>query len=214
MELQITKEVFKSQAQKQLTALKNRGLTLKLSDIQESLAQVYGYANLATLYAKFKHEDYMVVNSKPFLAQEENLFVLTWFTPAEESDMCADEVLGIYPPGTTLDDLGLRNSRNLANVQRLNDEVLAIPAGMTFSKESITLENYAYVTSISKYGLDDAANESTVTNWAKKHLGFRVPTSGVEVCLHEMGDDTASKYHFLVWLNDADSAAVRAMFAK
>lgn len=214
MELQITKEVFKSHAQKQLAALKNRGLTLKLSDIQESLAQVYGYANLATLYAKFKHDDYMVVDSKPFLAQKENLFVLTWFTDPEETNMCADDVLGIYPPGTTLDDLGIRNSMNWAKVQRLNEEVLAIPAGMTFSKETVTLENYAYVTSITKYGLDDAANESTVTNWAKKHLGFRVPKSGVDVCLHEMGDDSASKYHILVWLTDADSATVRAMFAK
>lgn len=214
MELNVTKEAFKSQAKKQLAALKERKIELKLSDIQESLAIAYGYENLATLYAKFKKEAYSVVDSKPLLLQKDNLFVLTWFDDPEETNNCADEVLGIYPPGTTLDDLGIRHYSNMESVQRLNDEVVAVPKGMVFSEETVALENYAYCTSISKYGLDDAANESTATQWVKDHMGFRVPKSGVKVCIHEMGDDGASKFHFLVWLNDDDSAKVRAMFAE
>lgn len=213
MELNVTKEAFKSQAKKQLGALKARNIELKLSDIQESLAIAYGYENLATLYAKFKKEAFSVVDSKPLLLQKENLFVVTWFTPDDDTYASCDEIMGIYPPGTTLDNLGVRNYSNLKNVQRLNDAVLAIPEGVVFSEETVALENYAYVPNIAKYGLHDGAHESTVTGWVKEFLGFRVPKSGVEVNVYDMGDDGGSKDHILVWLNDDDSAKVRAMFA-
>lgn len=213
MELNVTKAVFKYQAKKQHAALKARNLEIKLSDIQESLAIAYGFENLATLYATFNHEDYSAVDSAPLLAQPRNLFVLTWFFDPEAGDL-ADEVMGVYPPGTTLDDVGLRNYANWEKLEMLNDRVLTIPKGIAFSDETVALENYAYVPNVAKYGLHEGAHESTVTTWVKEYIGFRVPKSGVEVSLYEMGDDGASKDHILVWLNDEDSAKVRAMFDK
>lgn len=213
MELNVTKEVFKSQAKKQHAALKARNVELKLSDIQESLAIAYGYENLATLYATFKKEDYSVVDSKPLLLQKDNLFVVTWFSPEDTHATC-DEVMGIYPPGTSLDHIAMRNYSNWATVEKLNNQVLAIPEGLVFSEDTVALKNYSYVPNISRYGLHDGAHESTVAAWVKEFFGFRVPLSGVEVDVYDMGDDGGSKDHILVWLNDDDSAKVRAMFAE
>jgi hypothetical protein len=210
MKLQITKEAFKSQAKKQHAALKARNVELKLSDIQESLAIAYGFENLATLYATFSKEEYSVVEDvKPLRSQTANLFVLTWCFP-DDDDGLADEVLSIFPPGTTLSMVG---SRDYQAVAELNDEVVEIPEGLVFSKETVALENFSMVPNIAKYGLHELADERAVNKHVKTYLGFRVPRDGVDVNVYDMGNDGGSKDHLLVWLTDEDSAKVRALFA-
>jgi hypothetical protein len=210
MEIKLNKKSFKSQAKKQHAALKDRCVEVKLSDIQESLAVAYGYENLATLYAKFKGEDYLVVDATPLRMQTDNLFVVTWFfNDAVDSGPTDDEVMGIYPPGTSLDDVTPRKWDQFLKAQYSE---LAIPEGMVFSEETVALHNFAMVPNISKYGLHDGAHESTVTQWVQEFMGFRVPKDGVEVSVYEMSDDGGCKDHVLIWLNDEDSAKVRALF--
>jgi hypothetical protein len=212
MKLEITREVFKAQAQKQLAALRERNIELKLSDIQESLAQAYGHANLATLYASFKKEEFSEVDAKPFLAQEENQFVITWI-PDPENEMLGDDVIAIMPPGTRLEQFHARNL-SYAQMDELLAKAVLIPEGLVFSEETIALENYAWVPEVDRYGYPDSANSATVKEWVKEWLGFRVPKSGVEVGVYDLGDDSGSRDHFLIWLNDEDSAKVRALFAQ
>jgi hypothetical protein len=211
MELQITKEAFKSQAKKQHAALKARNVELKLSDIQESLAIAYGFENLATLYAAFREDDYSEVDDvKPLLAQTANLFVLSWRFP-ENDDGLADEVMYVFPPGTTLNMVG---SYDYEAVHALREKGIEIPEGLVFSKETVALENFSMVPRIDKYGLHELADERAVNKYIKTYMGFRVPRDGVEVNLYDMGDDGGSKDHLLVWLNDEDSAKVRALFGQ
>lgn len=212
MKLEITREVFKAQAQKQLAALRARNIELKLSDIQESLAQAYGHANLATLYAVFSAEENFKVDAAPLLAQKDNLFVITWVENPDDPTY-GDDVIAILPPGTTLDDFSGRG-HTYEEIDNLLDTAEIIPEGLVFSEETVALESYAWVPRVSRYGLPDSVNEPMVAQWVKDWLGFRVPKSGVEVSWYDMGDDTAGRDHFLIWLNDEDSAKVRAMFAE
>lgn len=212
MEMNVTKAVFKSQSKKQHAALVARNIELKLSDIQESLAIAYGFANLATLYARFKSEAYSEVDSAPLLTQLDNLFVVTWFIDEDDLDQ-ADEVMGIYPPGTTLEDLNARDPRNRKSLIELNENVRAFPEGMVLSKETVALENYSYVPNVMRNGLHEGAQDSTASQWVKEYFGFRVPKTGVKTGFYDMGDG-ATKDHILVWLNDEDCEKVRAFFAK
>jgi len=208
MEMVITKEVFKAQAKKQHAALKDRSVDVKLSDIQESLAIAYGYQNLATLYATFTQEANAVVDARPLLVQKDNLFVVTWMWTPDMGEL-ADHVMAIFPPGTTLNDV---STTNYVKLEALMDRRMVIPEGLVFSEETVVLENYAEVPCIDKYGLHDGANERVATKYFQESLGFRVPSSGVEVSLHDKGDDGASTDNLLIWLNDEDSAKVRALF--
>jgi hypothetical protein len=82
------------------------------------------------------------------------------------------------------------------------------------SKDTVVLENYAEVPRIERYGLHDAANEARVDKFVFDWLGFRVPVSGVDIHLHDTGDDSSSKDYFLVWVTDEDAARIRALFAE
>lgn len=210
MEMNITREVFKAQAQKQLAALRARNIELKLSDIQESLAQAYGHANLATLYAVFKEEENFEVDATPLRPQKDNLFVITWVENPDDPTY-GDDVIAILPPGTSLDDFSGRG-HTYEEIDDLLETAVIIPEGVVFSEETVVLESYAWAPRVSRYGFPDSANESTVAGWVKEWLGFRVPKTGVECSVYDMGDDTSGRDHFLLWLNDEDSATVRAMF--
>jgi hypothetical protein len=212
MKLEITRDVFKAQAQKQLAALRERNIELKLSDIQESLAQAYGHANLATLYAVFKQEENFEVDAAPLRAQKGNLFVVTWVTNPDDPTY-GDDVMAILPPGTTLNDFSGRG-HTYEEVYDLLDTAEIIPTGLVFSEETVVLESYAWAPRVSRYGFPDSANEATVAQWVKDWLGFRVPKAGVEVSVYDMGDDTAGRDHLLLWLNDEDCAKVRAILGE
>ena len=209
MEFTVTKASFKSQAKKQHAALKSRNVELKLSDVQESLAVGLGFENLATLYAKFKDVEYLTVDATGLKKHLSNLFVITWVTdPDDEENL--DEVMGIFPPGTTLDDTA---RTYWVEGESLHEKIIVIPDGMVFSKETVALENYSQVPNIAKYGLSDSQHHSTVCKWVHDYLGFRVPKNGVEVDCYDKGDDGCSRDHFLIWLNDEDSTKVRALFS-
>lgn len=211
MKLEITREVFKAQAQKQLVALRARNIELKLSDIQESLAQAYGHANLATLYAVFKSEEGFEVDTTSMRTQKGNQFVITWIPNPDDEQ--GDDVIAIMPPGTTLDAFNARQM-NYPAMEEALDSALAIPDGLVFSEETVVLESLAWAPRVSRYGFPDSANENTVAQWVDDWLGFRVPKSGVECNIYDLGDDSAGRDHFLLWLNDDDSAKVRALFGK
>lgn len=206
MNITITKAAFKKHALKQVSNLRERGITLKLSDVQESLAVAYGYDNLATLYAMFEADEADVINVRELESQASNLFVLTWFDN-DQTGYASDEVLGICPPGTTL------NSISRMHYSELHTKVKAVPEGFTFSHKGVALCNYAHIPRIEKYGVPDSAAQGSVTQWVKSETNFRVPSSGVDVDVENTGDDSSAKNHLLVWLPNEDAEAVRSWFA-
>lgn len=210
MEIKLTKEIFKAQAKKQHAALKARNVVMKLSDVQESLALAHGYENLATLYAALKTADSRFVDSAPLEAQKENLFIISWFYD-EDAAECSDDVMGVYPPGTTIDDVAARDWSASA---ALRDEAVMFPQGLVLSKDTTVLENYATVPRIDRYGLPDSANEAIVSKWVFEYLGFRVPKTGVEINLSDTGDDGGNVDHILIWVNDEDSLRIQELFKK
>lgn len=209
MELQLSQKSFKSQAKKLHAAVKDRGIDCKLSDIQESLALSFGYANLATLYATFKAEDARYVhNRRELLKQASNLFIIGWRYPEGDA---LDEQLAVYRPGITYDQIATRNQEVARAAKR---DYKFFPDGLVLSEQTVVLENYAEVPRIDKYGLDDSVNEARIEKYVFSCLGFRVPIDGVDINIHDTGDDSASKNFFQVWVPDDDAARIHELFAK
>ncbi|MDO8415579.1 MAG: hypothetical protein Q7S87_05145 [Agitococcus sp.] len=208
MELVIDKKAFKVQAIKQHGSLASRGIIVKLSDVQESLAVSLGYANLATLYAAFKHNAHKVVDSAVFLAQPENLFVISWMFPDDASG-CADEEIIVYRPGTTLDDTA---SRYHEKVAALRDESAFLPEGFALSADTIGLETFCIVPRPDRYGLPDIANPKAASKHVLEQLGFRIPKMGVETGFTDSGDDGGGIDNLLIWVNNSDAGILRSLF--
>ena len=214
MELVLNKATFKAQAKKQHTALKNRiaGTTVKLSDIQESLAIAYGYENLATMYAALAKAESRFVYNKDLMTQKDNLFVVSFFWPDSlgiESDS-EDEIMCVFPPGTTINHVA---SRDWCAVQTLRTMVKPFDEGFCLSEETTVFENYAQVPRIEKYGLPDSANEATAVAWVQDWLGFRAPKAGVGISVSDTGDESSNQDNLLIWVSDSDAEKIRAMFA-
>lgn len=210
MEIKLNKALFKSQAKKQFESLKNRNIALKLSDVQESLAAAYGHANLATLYASFAAADYRLVeDTKVLYAQPDNLFVFGYFWP-EDDDGLSDEEEGVFPPGTALNDV---MSRDWGAVETLRDSAKRLPDGIVFGKDAVALHNYALIPRPDRYGLPDSIDEKVVNGYMLENFTCRIPKNGVTVDYTDSGDDGGTKEYRLMWLNNEDSAKIRALFA-
>jgi hypothetical protein len=199
-----TLDSFKGQAKKLHAALRDRGVALKLSDVQESLAVSLGHRTLAALYATLKQEDSRYVDAGPLHDQPDNHFVVSW----EYSEEAESDEMVVYPPGTIIDDIATRDWRRL---QELNKSARPIPEHIKFD-DAVVFENFAEVSNISKYGLHDGAHESTIKAWILEHFYFRVPKDDIVVHVSDRGDDGASKDHFLLWVPDAIAAELKALF--
>lgn len=214
MELQITKEAFKSQAKKQHLALKARSIPVKLSDIQESLAVAYGFENLATLYADIKAKASRYVEDLgPFKADKANLFVFTWVSPTDENGngLCEDDVLSVFPPGTQLSDTYRTHTK--AYYEFIETSV-KVPDGLDgVSQQTLALESYCVAPRPDRYGLPHLATEVLADRFVKNYLGFRVPKDGMDTNFSDSGDDGSGKDYLLVWVTDDDAKKLRALFA-
>jgi hypothetical protein len=204
MENHITPDSFKAQAKKMFAALKDRGIALKLSDVQESLAISYGYKNLAAMNGMLKLDASRVVPGVPLYKQPDNLFVISW---VYNVDSDGDDLV-VYAPGTGIDDIATRDWRKLCD---LNDSAIKVPDDVSLNA-SVVLENFAEVSNISKYGLHDGAHEKTVNAWILEHFYFRVAAEGVKVYVSDRADDGASKDHFLIWVPDDVAQALKDLF--
>jgi len=203
MENHITQDSFKAQAKKLFTAMKNRGIELKLSDAQESLAISLGYKNLAAFNGMLKLDASRVVPGKPLYAKKDNLFVVSW---VYNEDNGSDDLV-VYPPGTSIDDVA---SRDWRLVHELNKTARPVPDDLSLNA-GVVLENFAEVSDINKHGIHDGAHEKTVNAWVLEHFYFKVAAEGVKVYVSDRGDG-ASKDHFLIWLPDDVAKAVSSLF--
>ena len=204
MEIRITQDSFKAQAKKLHAALQARGVELKLSDVQESLAVSLGHRNLAALNGMLKLDASRIVEGTPLYAQKDNLFVVSWVYDQNFED----DQLVVYPYGTDIDDIATRDWRARCALDEL---VIVVPDEIQLD-QAVVLVNYTEVSNISKYGLHDGAHESTVNAWVLEHFNFRVPAEGVSVHVSDRGDDGATKDHFLLWVPDEEAKALRNLF--
>lgn len=204
MELVITQESFKDQAKKLHASLKSRGVELKLSDVQESLAVSLGHRSLAALYGMLKQDSARIVDAAPLLLQVQNHFIVSW----QYFDDIEDEEMVVYPAGTSLNDLATRDWRKAEKVRasavRVPDEIKL--------EGAVVFENYSEISDITKYGIHDGAHESTVTDWVLEYFTFRVPSTGVKVQASDNGGDGATKDHFHIWVSDEQAKQLRALF--
>lgn len=203
MDIRLTKETFRDQAKKLHEALKSRGVAAKQSDVLEALAISFGHRNLATMDALLKQDASQYVDATELRKQTENHFIVTMELTDNDG-----EVMVVFPPGTTVDDVAAYDWKK---VEALRERAVALPETMKL-ESAVALENYSEVPNISKYGLHDGAHESTVTQWILDYFTFKVPKDGVEVRVTDNGADGDTRDHITIWLNDADAQQVRKLF--
>lgn len=209
MNILLDEETFKQQVKVQHRALKARGIKLKLSDVYESLAIAYGYANHNEIQDLLKSEGSCYVEGATYLAQTQNHFVVSRFTD-EESEDC-EEYLGVYPPGTTITDVGTRNYGKLA---ALREDAVIFEEGFVLSADTVGLETFCILPNVEKYGVTPLAHEMLAAQAIREDYGFRTPLEGVMANFHDSGDDTSETINMLIWVTDADAEVIRAMFSK
>lgn len=148
-------------------------------------------------------------DTKVFYAQPDNLFVIGYFWP-EDDDGLSDEEEGVFPPGTKLEYL---MSRDFYEVEELRDQEKLLPEGLVFGKAAVALHNYAPIPRPDRYGIPDCVGEKVANSYMLEHFTCRVPKNGVTVDYTNSGDDGSTLEYRLMWLNDEDSAKVRALFS-
>jgi len=196
MQVEFDKETFKSKARKQQEALKARGIPVKLSDVQESMAVMLGYRNLAHLYAAFADE------RDAFAPLSEIAQWVRWVLYFDYDD----DRWGVYPEGTTLDDVA---TRDWTKARTVYDSRKRLPSDLVLNPRATVLETFVDAPSLEAYGLPRAADTSKVNAWVREQLGFRVIQSGIETSVHDRRDDSIDDYAILVALTPEDTARVR-----
>lgn len=197
MQVEFKKEIFKAKARQQHEALKARGVPVKLSDVQESMAVMLGFRNLAHLYAAFAAETDVVAASAE---------IGQWVRWVMYFDYDVDR-WGLYPEGTTLDDVATRDRVKAHEVfasRRL------LPEGFVLDSRATVLETFVEAPSLEAYGLPRAADTHRVNDWIRETLGFRIIDSGIETSVHDRGDDSIDDCAILVALTPEDTERVRA----
>lgn len=200
MQVEFDKETFKSKARQQHQSLKARGVTVKLSDVQESMAVMLGFRNLAHLYAAFADE------KDAFAPLSEIAQWVRWVLYLDYDD----DRWGVYPEGTTLDDVA---ARDWTKARTVYDSRKRLPLDLVLNPRATVLETFVDAPSLEAYGLPRAADTSKVNAWVREQLGFRVVESGVETSVRDRGDDSIDDYAILVALTPEDTARLREYLA-
>lgn len=206
MNFELNKVSLKALARRQHAALKERGVTLKLSDVMESLAVSFEHRNLAHLYGAMKAESGQFVDSAAIQGWS-RWVMYQYYDDDATSSTYESDVWGLLPEGTTLDNVA---STDYKAVHNLLKKVGRFPDGYCLSAETTVLETYVECMKISKYGMPVAADEARVGAWVREDLGFREPTVGISTDVYDRGDDGGDTMFLLVALTDEDALLVRA----
>ncbi|KWU24758.1 hypothetical protein [Burkholderia cenocepacia] len=203
MQVEFNKETFKQKARRQHEALKSRGVSMKLSDVMESMAVALDHRNLAHLYATFEAE-------RSFFASAEEIAGWSrWVMVQDTSEI--EETWALLPEGTTLADVA---STNWRAVRKLLESMAHFPEGFVLGDKTTVLETFVESPSIDRYGMPMPADEHRVDEWVRDSLGFRVIDSTVRTSVHDRGDDGAESIYIVLALSEKDAERVRAeMFA-